>query len=98
MAGRPPSSSGTGQGQWHEQCFRSCDDALARLLAEARSRLAGAQLPAAVSARLHRHFIAICAAVKATSADQDSCERRISSFLAIVEQAVDEFRTSEEKM
>ena len=43
---------------------------------------------AAVTERLHRQIIAICDAVKVPEADVSSALRRVSAFLATLEQAV----------
>jgi hypothetical protein len=44
-------------------------------------------LPGPLAARLHRQFIAVCDAVKAPGADEGTGERRLSAFLAALEQA-----------
>jgi hypothetical protein len=61
--------------------------ALGERLAEAHQRLVGLELPAPVSARLHRQFIAVCDAVKAAGADTDVAERRLVAFVAALERA-----------
>jgi hypothetical protein len=61
-------------------------DALARMLAEARKRLAGLDLPAGVAARLHRQFIAVCDAMKAAGADESAGQRRLAAFLTTLDQ------------
>jgi len=58
---------------------------LASKLAEARRRMATLDLPRPLAARLHRQFIAICDAVKAPGADEESGERRLAAFLAVLE-------------
>ena len=63
-------------------------EVLAGKLADARRRLSQLELPAAVSDRLHRQFIAICDAVKAPEADVATALRRIGAFLSTMEQAV----------
>jgi hypothetical protein len=63
-------------------------DVLARTLADARRRLSQLELPAAVSARLHRQFIAICDAIKVPDADVATAMRRVAAFLSTLEQAV----------
>jgi hypothetical protein len=60
---------------------------LAARLADARQRMAAADLPGPLAARLHRQFIAVCDAVKAAGADEQAAERRLSAFLAKLEQA-----------
>jgi len=67
------------------------DGTLAAELAEARRRMAALDLPRPLAARLHRQFIAICDAVKAPSADEASGERRLTAFLAALEQAAARF-------
>ncbi len=66
---------------------------LAARLAEARNRLAALDLPSAVTARLHRQFIAVCDAVKAAGADEACGERRLAAFLAALENAAAKFPT-----
>ena len=61
--------------------------ALSAQLAEARRRMAELDLPRPLAARLHRQFIAVCDAVKAAGADEESGQRRLESFLAALEQA-----------
>jgi hypothetical protein len=61
--------------------------ALAARLAEASRRLSALHLPGPLAARLHRQFIAVCDAVKAAGADEEAGERRLSAFLAALEQA-----------
>jgi hypothetical protein len=61
--------------------------ALAARLAEASRRMSALDLPGPVAARLHRQFIAVCDAVKAAGADEETGERRLSAFLAALEQA-----------
>jgi hypothetical protein len=63
-------------------------EVLAGKLADARRRLSQLELPAAVSDRLHRQFIAICDAVKVPEADVATALRRIAAFLSTMEQAV----------
>lgn len=63
-------------------------DVLAGKLADARRRLSQLDLPAAISDRLHRQFIAICDAVKARDADNATALRRVGAFLSTLEQAV----------
>jgi hypothetical protein len=63
-------------------------EVLAGKLADARRRLTQLDLPAAVSERLHRQFIAICDAVKVPEADVTNALRRVSAFLSTLEQAV----------
>lgn len=63
-------------------------DVLAGKLADARRRLSQLEMPAAVSERLHRQFIAICDAVKVPDADVATALRRVAAFLATLEQAV----------
>jgi hypothetical protein len=60
---------------------------LAARLAEARKRMSALDLPGPLEARLHRQFIAVCDAVKAAGADEETGERRLSAFLAALEQA-----------
>jgi hypothetical protein len=60
---------------------------LAVRLAEARKRMSALDLPGPLAARLHRQFIAVCDAVKAAGADEETGERRLSAFLAALEQA-----------
>lgn len=60
---------------------------LAVRLAEARKRMSALDLPGPVAARLHRQFIAVCDAVKAPGADEETGERRLSAFLEGLEQA-----------
>jgi hypothetical protein len=60
---------------------------LAARLAEARERMAALDLPGPLAASLHRQFIAVCDAVKAAGADEQAGERRLSAFLAKLEQA-----------
>jgi hypothetical protein len=67
---------------------RGDTDILAGKLADARRRLAQLDLPAAVSERLHRQFIAICDAIKVPEADAATCLRRLTAFLSTLEQAV----------
>jgi len=62
--------------------------ALGARLAEAHQRLAALELPAPVSARLHRQFIAVCDAVKVAGADTDVAERRLAAFVAALDRAV----------
>ncbi len=62
-------------------------DAFAARLAQARSRLGELDVPAGEAARLHRQFIAVCDAVKAAGAGEEVAERRLSVFLAALEQA-----------
>ena len=61
--------------------------ALSAQLAEARRRMAELDLPRPLAARLHRQFIAVCNAVKAAGADEASGQRRLSAFLAALDQA-----------
>jgi hypothetical protein len=63
-------------------------EVLAGRLADARRRLSQLELPAAVTDRLHRQFIAICDAVKAPEADVTTAMRRVAAFLSRLEQAV----------
>ena len=63
-------------------------DVLAGKLADARRRLGQLEVPAAVSERLHRQFIAICDAVKVPDADVAAALRRVAAFLSTLEQAV----------
>jgi len=63
-------------------------DVLAGQLAAARRRLSQLDVPAAVSDRLHRQFIAICDAAKVPDADRATALRRVAAFLATLEQAV----------
>jgi hypothetical protein len=63
-------------------------DVLAGKLADARRRLSQLEVPAAVSERLHRQFIAICDAVKVPDADVATALRRVAAFLSTLEQAV----------
>jgi hypothetical protein len=56
-------------------------------LAEARKRMSALDLPGPLAARLNRQFIAVCDAVKAAGADEETGERRLSAFLAALEQA-----------
>jgi hypothetical protein len=60
---------------------------LAVRLAEARRRMSALDLPGPLAARLHRQFIAVCDAVKAAGADEETGERRLSAFLVALEQA-----------
>jgi hypothetical protein len=60
---------------------------LAVRLAEARKRMSALDLPGPLAARLNRQFIAVCDAVKAAGADEETGERRLSAFLAALEQA-----------
>jgi hypothetical protein len=71
-----------------DQPPRRDGDVLAGLLAEARRRLSQLELPAGVSERLHRQFIAICDAVKVPEADVATALRRVAAFLSTLEQAV----------
>ena len=66
-------------------------DALAVRLAEARALLADLELPLPLAARLHRQFIAVCDAVKASRADQAFGERRLAAFLSALENAAARF-------
>ena len=61
--------------------------ALAVRLAEARRRMSALDLPGPLAVRLHRQFIAVCDAVKAAGADEETGERRLSAFLVALEQA-----------
>jgi hypothetical protein len=61
--------------------------ALSTQLAEARRRLAELDLPRPLAARLHRQFIAVCDAVKAAGADEESGQRRLAAFLATLDRA-----------
>jgi hypothetical protein len=61
--------------------------ALAARLAEARRRMSALDLPGPLAARLHRQFIAVCDAVKAAGADEETGERRLSAFLVALERA-----------
>jgi len=61
--------------------------ALAVRLAEACRRMSALDLPGPLAARLHRQFIAVCDAVKAAGADEETGERRLSAFLVALEQA-----------
>jgi hypothetical protein len=63
-------------------------DVLAGKLADARRRLSQLDLPAALSDRLHRQFIAICDSVKVPEADVANALRRVSAFLSTLDQAV----------
>jgi hypothetical protein len=63
------------------------DDVLAGMLAEARRRLSEMDLPAGEAERLHRQFIAICDSMKVSEADVAAGLRRLSAFLATLEQA-----------
>jgi hypothetical protein len=63
-------------------------DVLAGELADARRRLSQLDLPAALSERLHRQFIAICDSVKVPEADVANALRRVSAFLSTLDQAV----------
>jgi len=63
-------------------------EVLARKLADARRRLSQMELPAGAAERLHRQFIAICDALKVPAADTVTGLRRLSAFLATLEQAV----------
>ncbi|HXW46613.1 MAG TPA: hypothetical protein VEL03_17620 [Streptosporangiaceae bacterium] len=63
-------------------------EVLARKLADARRRLSQMDLPAGVTERLHRQFIAICDALKVPEADAATGLRRLSAFLSTLEQAV----------
>jgi hypothetical protein len=65
----------------------SDERALAVRLAEARMRMSELDLPDQLAARLHRQFIAVCDAVKAAGADEETGERRLSAFLVALEQA-----------
>jgi len=65
--------------------------ALAGKLAEARRRMAALDLPRPLAARLHRQFIAVCDAVKAAGADEAFGERRLTAFLAALDQAAAKF-------
>jgi hypothetical protein len=49
--------------------------------------MAALDLPGPLAARLNRQFIAVCDAVKAPGADEETGERRLSAFLAALEQA-----------
>ena len=60
---------------------------LAVRLAEARKQMSALDLPGPLAARLHRQFIAVCDAVKAAGADEETGERRLSAFLVALEQA-----------
>ena len=64
---------------------------LSAQLAEARRRMAELDLPRPLAARLHRQFIAVCNAVKAAGADEESCRRRLAAFLAALDQAAAKF-------
>lgn len=64
-------------------------DALATALQTARARLAGADLTPEVRARLQRQFIAACDAAKIPGADATACLRRLDSFLATLDNAID---------
>jgi hypothetical protein len=59
---------------------------LAARLAEAHRRLAELELPGPEAARLHRQFIAVCDAVKAAGADEAAAKRRITAFMAALDQ------------
>jgi hypothetical protein len=63
-------------------------EVLARKLADVRRRLNQMDLPAGAAERLHRQFIAICDALKVPEADAVAGLRRLSAFLATLEQAV----------
>ena len=63
-------------------------DVLAGKLADARRRLSQLELPAAVTDRLHRQFIAICNAAKVPEADVAAALHRVAAFLSTLEQAV----------
>ncbi len=60
---------------------------LAARLAEARQRMTRLDLTGAAAARLHRQFIAVCDAVKASGADEQAGERRLAAFLASLDRA-----------
>ena len=62
------------------------DDVLAGKLAEARSRLAALDVPADAVDRLRRQFIAICDAIKVSEADEATGLRRLTAFLATLDQ------------
>jgi hypothetical protein len=66
---------------------RASGDAFAARLAAARRQLAELDLPAPEAARLHRQFIAVCDALKAPGAGEETGERRLSAFLSALEQA-----------
>jgi hypothetical protein len=65
--------------------------ALSAQLAEARKRLAALDLPRPLAARLHRQFIAVCDAVKAAGADEESGQRRLEAFLDSLDKAAAKF-------
>jgi hypothetical protein len=65
--------------------------ALAARLAETRDRMAALDLPGPLTVRLHRHFIAVCDAIKATGADETACERRLAAFVAALDRAAARF-------
>jgi hypothetical protein len=60
---------------------------LAARLADTRRRMAELDVPAPVAARLHRQFIAVCDALKASGADEAAAERRLSAFLVALDRA-----------
>lgn len=62
-------------------------DALSAQLAEARRRMAELDLPRPIAMRFQRQFIAVCDAVKAAGADEASGQRRLTAFLAALDQA-----------
>jgi hypothetical protein len=49
--------------------------------------MAALDLPRPLAARLHRQFIAVCDAVKAAGADEACGQRRLTAFLATLDQA-----------
>jgi sugar/nucleoside kinase (ribokinase family) len=59
--------------------------ALAVRLAEAHRRLVALDLPGPLAAQLQRQFIAVCDAAKATGADTEVVERRLTAFLVALE-------------
>lgn len=59
--------------------------ALAARLLSAQHRLAAAELPAQVMARLHRRLLAVCEALKSPHADAAAAGRRLDAFLAALE-------------
>jgi len=71
--------------------FSPGPDNLAKKLADARQRMTGLDLPRPLAARLHRQFIAVCDAVKASGGDEVIGERRLAAFLASLERAAAKF-------
>jgi hypothetical protein len=64
----------------------SGDEVLAGRLAEASRLLGELDLRPAEAERLQRQFIAVCDAIKAPGADVDTGLRRLTAFLATLEQ------------